>query len=35
MDAVREVVRELAMPNPLSKPKGMSITDIETVAGRA
>ena len=31
-DLVREAVRELALPNPLSKPKGMSITDLETVA---
>lgn len=31
-DLVREAVRELALPNPLSKPQGVSITDIETVA---
>lgn len=32
LEAVREAVREIALPNPLSKPKGMNITDIETVA---
>lgn len=32
LDGVREAIREMSLPNPLSKPKGMSITDVETVA---
>lgn len=32
LEAAREEIRELALPNPLNKPRGMSITDVESVA---
>jgi replicative DNA helicase len=32
VDAAREVLKEINQPNPLTKPKGMNITDVETVA---
>lgn len=32
LDEVREAIRDLALPSPMNKPKGMNINDTETVS---